>query len=156
MKTKTASVRVPKEMYEEIDNICDEGGCARNDWIKDTIKDRLREESNENSQDQEENTPGPNRNPTPTTKLLDNSDKPTKVSHDWGKTWHDEPKEEPKPTIELIPEIKEPKPTIELISEIKEPKVIIEKVPQDNSNKPVVQFTQFNGKLLPFAKRYNQ
>ena len=121
MKTKTASVRLPKEMYEEIDNICDDVGCSRNDWIKDTIKDRLREESNENSQDQEENTPRPDHNPTP---------KP-------------EPKEESKPTIVLIPEIKEPK-------------VIIEKVPQDNSNKPVVNFTQFNGKLLPFAKRYNQ
>jgi len=140
MKTKTASVRLPKEMYEEIDNICDDVGCSRNDWIKDTIKDKLREQFNENSQDQEENNPRPDRNPTPTTKLLDNSDKPTKVSHDWGKTWHDEPKEEPKPTIEIMPE----------------PKVIIQKVPQDNSNKPEVTFTQFNGKLLPFAKRYNQ
>jgi len=43
----------------------------------------------------------------------------------------------------------------EEISEIKEPKVIVEEVPQDNSNKPVVHFTQFNGKLLPFAKRHN-
>jgi len=137
MKTKTASVRLPKEMYEEIDNICDDVGCSRNDWIKDTIKDRLREESNENGLDQEENTPGPDRNPTPTTKLLDNSDKPTKVSHDWGKTWHDEPKEEPKPKVEEIP-----------TPSVKE-------IPQDNSNKPVVQFTQFNGKLLPFTKRYN-
>jgi len=120
MKTKTASVRLPKEMYEEIDSICDEADCSRNDWIKDKLKEALREESNENNQDQEENTPRLDRNPAP---------KP-------------EPKEESKPTIELIPEIKEPK-------------VIIEEVPQDNSNKPVVQFTQFNGKLLPFAKRYN-
>ena len=52
-KTKTASVRLPKEMYEEIDNICDEVGCSRNDWIKETLQDKLREESNENSQDQE-------------------------------------------------------------------------------------------------------
>ncbi len=51
MKTKTASVRLPKEMYEEIDNICDGIGCSRNDWIKDTLQDKLREE---NSQDQEE------------------------------------------------------------------------------------------------------
>ncbi len=50
MKTKTASVRLPKEMYEEIDNICDGIGCSRNDWIKDTLQDKLREE---NSQDQE-------------------------------------------------------------------------------------------------------
>jgi len=52
-KTKTASVRLPKEMYEEIDSVCDEIGCTRNDWIKDTLQDKLREESNENSQDQQ-------------------------------------------------------------------------------------------------------
>jgi len=108
-KTKTASVRLPKEMYEEIDSICDENGCSRNDWIKDTLKEKLREENNENSQDQE-----------------------------------------------VIEDIKsEPKPTIEPIPEIKEPKVIVEEVPQDNSNKPIIQFTQFNGKLLPSAKRYD-
>jgi len=103
-KTKTASVRLPKEMYEEIDSICDEVGCSRNDWIKDTLHDKLREENNENSQDQE---------------VIEDT----------------EP--EPKPTVELIP------------------KEIVKEVPQDNSNKPVIQFTQFNGKLLPFAKRYN-
>ena len=108
-KTKTASVRLPKEMYEEIDNICDGIGCSRNDWIKDTLQDKLREENNENSQDQE-------------------------VIKDT----------EP-----------ESKPTVEEIPEIKEPKVIVEEVPQDNSNKPIIQFTQFNGKLLPSAKRYN-
>jgi Arc/MetJ-type ribon-helix-helix transcriptional regulator len=53
MKSKTASVRLPKEMYEEIDELCDGIGCSRNDWIKDTLKDRLREELDENSQDQE-------------------------------------------------------------------------------------------------------
>ena len=96
-------------MYEEIDNICNEVGCSRNDWIKDTLQDKLREENNENSQDQE-------------------------VIKDT----------EP-----------ESKPTVEEILEIKEPKVIVEEVPQDNSNKPIIQFTQFNGKLLPSAKRYN-
>ena len=54
MKTKTASVRLPKEMYEEIDNICDDIGCSRNDWIKDKLREGIRKESNENSQDQEE------------------------------------------------------------------------------------------------------
>jgi len=53
------------------------------------------------------------------------------------------PKEEPKATIELIPE---PKITIK---DIPEPKQI------DNSNNPPYQMTYFNGKLLPFAKRYN-
>jgi len=122
-KTKTASVRLPKEMYEEIDNICDGIGCSRNDWIKDTLQDKLREENNENSRDQEviENIK-PQEIPKPKIELIDN-----------------EPKEEPKATIELIPE----------------PKITIKEVLQDNSNKPVIQFTQFNGKLLPVAKRYN-
>lgn len=42
MKTKTASVRLPKDMYEEINNFCNDIGCSRNDWIKDTLKDKLR------------------------------------------------------------------------------------------------------------------
>ena len=42
MKTKTSSVRLPKEMFEEIDNFCDDVGCTRNDWIKDTLKNKLR------------------------------------------------------------------------------------------------------------------
>jgi len=77
-KTKTASVRLPKEMYEEIDNICDEVGCSRNDWIKDTLQDKLREENNENSQDQEESKPTQKAGIT-------------KVSYDDGKTWEDIP-----------------------------------------------------------------
>jgi len=51
LKTKTASVRLPTEMFEEIDSICDGVGCSRNDWIKDTLKDKLRDE---NSQDQDQ------------------------------------------------------------------------------------------------------
>ena len=104
-------------MYAEIDSICDEVGCSRNDWIKDTLQDKLREENNENNQDQEV--------------IKDTKPKPKIIIEDV--------KEEPKPTIELQPT----------------PQVTIKEVPQDNSNKPVVQFTQFNGKLLPFAKRYN-
>jgi len=65
-KTKTASVRLPKEMYEEIDNICDGIGCSRNDWIKDTLQDKLREENNENSQDQEVIKDTKPKEPTPT------------------------------------------------------------------------------------------
>ena len=44
-------MRLPKEMFEEIDSICDGVGCSRNDWIKDTLNDKLREE---NSQDQDQ------------------------------------------------------------------------------------------------------
>jgi len=130
MKTKTASVRLPKEMFEEIDNICNGVGCSRNDWIKDTLQDKLREE---NSQDQEKRS-----------RLADNTT----------------PKEEPKPKVEEIPELKNPQ-----IVEVdfnpsdyeidSEPKPTIKEIPQDNSNKPVVNFVSFNGKLLPFAKRYN-
>jgi len=89
-KTKTASVRLPKEMYEEIDNICDAVNCSRNDWIKDTLQDKLREENNENTQDQEViKDIKPQEIPKPKIELID-----------------DEPKEEPKATIELIPEPK--------------------------------------------------
>jgi len=131
MKTKTASVRLPKEMFEEIDNICDDVGCSRNDWIKDTLQDKLREE---NSQDQEENSYGPDRNTTP--------------------------KEEPKLKVEEIPELKNPKIVVTDFNpddyKIKsEPKPTIKEIPQDNSNKPPVNFVSFNGQLLPFAKRYN-
>ncbi|MCH8916085.1 MAG: hypothetical protein IIA82_09645 [Thaumarchaeota archaeon] len=138
-KTKTASVRLPKEMYEEIDNICDEVGCSRNDWIKDTLQNKLREENNQNSQDQEviEDT----KPPKITARLID-----------------DEPKKERKDIVvnfnpkDSVIEKVEPKATVE-ITPI--PKIEIKEVIQDNSNKSVVQFTQFNDKLLPVAKRFN-
>jgi len=75
LKTKTASVRLPKEMFEEIDNFCDDIGCTRNDWIKDTLKDKLRTYLDENTQD------------------LESENEPVKeaiikrVSYDGGKTW---------------------------------------------------------------------
>lgn len=120
MKSKTASVRLPKEMYEEIDGICNEIGCSRNDWIKDTLKDKLREESSE----------------LESKSFQDQNIKQDKEEH----------KEE-----SIGTEIKEP-----IVTEIKEPqKITIKEVPQDNSQKPPITFTPFNGKLLPFAKRYN-
>ena len=108
-------------MYEKIDGICDDIGCSRNDWIKDTLNEKLREETNENSQDQE---------------VIKNT------------------KLEPKSTLTEIKveDVPEPKPTIE---EIPEPKTIIKEVPQDNSQKPPVTYTRYDGKLRPFAKRYN-
>lgn len=84
MKTKTASVRLPKEMFEEIDNVCDDIGCTRNDWIKDTLKDKLRTQLDENTQESEINY-----------EKLESKNKPvaeariTKVSYDDGKTWFD-------------------------------------------------------------------
>jgi len=79
MKTKTASVRLPKEMYQEIDNICDDVGCSRNDWIKDTLQDKLREE---NSQDQE-NSQGESPRPT-VTAILESENKPKTFTCDNG------------------------------------------------------------------------
>lgn len=73
--------------------------------------------------------------------------------------------QEPKPIPKVIIDLNdEPKPRVtgkiisvdgQAVSEIKEPKVVVKEVPQDNSNKPPVQMAWFNGKLLPFAKRYN-
>jgi len=60
MKSKTASVRLPKNMFEEIDELCDGIGCSRNDWIKDTLQDRLREENGE-TEDPEPKTKKPLR-----------------------------------------------------------------------------------------------
>jgi len=130
MKTKTASVRLPKEMYEEIDNICDGVGCSRNDWIKDTLQDKLREE---NSQDQEENSSGPDRNTTP-------KEEP-------------KPKEPQKVFIDFTPDEKPKEPQKITISDI--PQATVSAMPQDNSNNPAIQMVYFGNKLLPFAKRYN-
>jgi len=107
MKSKTASVRLPKEMYEEIDELCDGIGCSRNDWIKDTLKDRLREESGENSQDQEViNDTKPEPKP-----IVEEIERPKIIIKDVI--------EEPKATIELVPEPKQidnsNKPPIEMV-----------------------------------------
>ena len=34
-------------MYEEIDGVCDQIGCSRNEWIKDALKEKLSEESSQ-------------------------------------------------------------------------------------------------------------
>ena len=44
-------------MFEEIDEICDGIGCSRNDWIKDALKDKLREEINDLTNKNEEQKP---------------------------------------------------------------------------------------------------
>jgi len=84
LKTKTTSVRLSKEMFEEIDNFCDDIGCTRNDWIKDTLKEKLRTQLDESTQESEINYED-----------LESENKPVKegiikrVSYDDGKTWHD-------------------------------------------------------------------
>ena len=81
MKTKTASVRLPKEMFEEIDNFCDDIGCTRNDWIKDTLKDKLRTQD-ENTQESEINVEDIEPENKPSAEGII-----TRVSYDDGKTW---------------------------------------------------------------------
>lgn len=107
MKSKTSSVRLLKETYDDIDSICDDIGCTRNDWIKEAIDEKLEGKKSQDQEVTEDTTP------------------------------------EPEPVVEP-----EPKP-------IPEPKIMIKEVPQDNSEKPCITYTQLNGKLLPFAQRYN-
>jgi len=111
MATKTTTVRLPKDMLEQIDERCQEGGCNRNDWIKNALDNQLELELDEGeSQDQE----------PPTGTLREKKSEPQKitvfvspeeeeglrngtweikqkpvevenirVSYDDGKTWHD-------------------------------------------------------------------
>jgi len=37
-------------MYEEIDNLCNDMGCSRNDWIKEILKEKLVQEVKQESQ----------------------------------------------------------------------------------------------------------
>ena len=95
MKTKTASVRLPQNMYEEIDNVCDDIGCTRNDWIKDTLKDKLRIQLNENPQDLQIKVEDVER-PKPTVTIIDDEKSRsegivTRISYDNGETWIDVP-----------------------------------------------------------------
>ena len=71
---------------------------------------------------------------------------------------HDIQVDLPEPKLENENIIEEPKITVNDISDEKpeeSQKITIKEVPQDNSQKPPVTFKQFNGKLLPSAKRYN-
>ena len=132
---KPMTVKLEKEMLEDIDNECEGLGCNRTDFVIEAVQEKLE-----------------------------------------GK--NEEPKEEPKLTIKDIPE---PKPTIgtikttsdgskyklksiqdndtQLWEEIEEPKEVqnarIIDEPLDNSNKPPIEMVLFNGKYIPFAKRYN-
>jgi len=57
MTTKTTTVRLPKDMLEQIDEKCQEDGCNRNDWIKNALDNQLELELDKGeSQDQEPQT----------------------------------------------------------------------------------------------------
>lgn len=127
MKSKTASVRLPKEMYDEIDDICDDIGCTRNDWVKDALKDKLRQESSDTeSKTTETESKMQEEKPRYKVILYDDVSKPqlTKVSYDGGKTWIDQ---KTSTTLEI---------------------------PQDNSKKPQIEMVLFNGKYIPKAEVY--
>lgn len=132
LASKTASVRLPKEMFEEIDSVCDNIGCTRNDWIKDTLQDKLREESNDETEIQviKDTKPEPAK-----PKIITDATKPKaswKLYDDNGNLVSSSEDAKPKVTIELDPE----------------PKKI------DNSNKPRIEMNSFNGEYFPHAEVY--
>ena len=90
-------MRLPKEMFEEIDNFCDGIGCTRNDWIKDTLKDKLRTQLDENTQDSEINYDDIEKDEPVKEAII------KRVSYDNGKTWFNvKPvRELENPTVEL-------------------------------------------------------
>ena len=47
MTTKTASVRLDKELFDRIDEHCVSGGCSRNDFIKSAIESALDKEDDD-------------------------------------------------------------------------------------------------------------
>ena len=82
-------------MFEEIDNVCDDIGCSRNDWIKDTLKDKLRIQLNENPQDLQIKVEDVER-PKPAVTIIDDEKSRsegivTRISYDNGETWIDVP-----------------------------------------------------------------
>jgi len=53
MAKKPITVKLEKEMLEEMDNECEGLGCNRTDFVIEAVEEKLRGESNKNSQDQE-------------------------------------------------------------------------------------------------------
>ena len=121
------TVKLEKELLEDIDNECEGLGCNRTDFVIEAVQEKLEGKNEE-----------PKEEPKP--KEVQNAriePKTHTIEVDFDPKDYEIEKAEPKATVELIP------------------KEIIKEVPQDNSNKPPAHFAQFNGKLLPFAKRYN-
>jgi len=104
------TVKLEKDMLEDVDNECEGLGCNRTDFIIEAVQEKLQ-----------------------------------------GRIEDPQPKEEPKPKEPLRINIDEPKPRPKVIINLNdepEPKQI------DNSNKPPIQMTWFNGKILPSTKRF--
>lgn len=47
MTTKTASIRLDKELYDRIDEHCVSKNCSRNDFIKSAIESKLNKEDDD-------------------------------------------------------------------------------------------------------------
>jgi len=56
---KPTSIRPRHGLLEKIDSICEKLDCSRNDYINTVLESAVSEDM------EEENTPGPDRNPTP-------------------------------------------------------------------------------------------
>ena len=79
---KPTSIRPRHGLLEKIDSICEKLDCSRNDYINTVLESAVSEDMGE------ENTPRPDRNPTPKPRI-------TKISYDNGKTWDDVPGKKP-------------------------------------------------------------
>jgi len=69
--TVTKSFRLEESLINEIDEVCENQGCNRNDWVKNALENQLELESTENE----------NKSLVKGTI--------TKISYDDGKTWED-------------------------------------------------------------------
>jgi len=86
-KTKPTSVRLESDFEQDLKEKCKDLGCSKSDYLQEAGKFMVYGSSefdfgddDQNNQDQEENIPGPDRNPTP--------------------------KEEPKPTVNWLTDVK--------------------------------------------------
>lgn len=82
--TVTKSFRLEESLINEIDEVCENQGCNRNDWVKNALEHQLELESTTENEDKS---------------LVKGTI--TKVSYDDGKTWHDIPELENAKVVEI-------------------------------------------------------
>jgi len=80
MATKNTTIRLDKEMIEEIDQSCQDGGCTRNDWMKDAAAEKLQREKAQDQVQKITIEDVPESKPPQKVRI-------TTISHDGGKTW---------------------------------------------------------------------
>ena len=150
--TQPTSIKFTKEELSNIDTECEGLGCTRTAFIKEAVKEKLEEKDRQDQDVAKE--------PKTDNSQTESQDKPiseakvTAISNDGGKTWTKLDNSNKSKVAEI--DSRAYRGLANSGAEVKEPqKITIKEIPQDNSQKPPVTFTQFNGKLLPFAKRYN-